>query len=77
MKTDKIAKVADILETAASSGKLPRQLKTQAEFYTACECVKVIAKNGSATFIQSALKDFFTKHGFKVQEEGIGWRVAA
>lgn len=70
----KIKKAFDALECAASSGKLPRPIKTAAAFYAALECLKALANVGTASTVQQEVSDFFSKHGFKVAEEGIGWR---
>ena len=77
MKTDKIAEVADILETAASSGKLPRLLKTVADFRSACHLLRILRDEGSALCFIDNGKEFFLKQGFKVQKEGINWRISA
>lgn len=75
-KKNKIAKVVDILECAESSDKLPRHLKTLADFNTAWYLVQMIQSNGQAlTFVQN-VKDFFFSHGFKVKKEGINWMIA-
>lgn len=76
-KTNKIERVADILERAASSGKIPRALKTPDNCYYVGECVKRLSAGQSASCIQSEVKDFFQKNGFTVTEEGIGWRIWA
>lgn len=74
---DNIRKAIDILETAASSGKMPRQLKTVADFTCAVHCVKTMLIGETVSTVQSAVAEFFKKHGFIVKAEGIGWNIAA
>ncbi len=71
----KIKKAFDALECASSSGKLPRPIKTSAAFYAALECLKALANVGTSSTVQKEVSDFFSKHGFKVVEDGIGWRL--
>lgn len=72
---DNIRKTIDILETAASSGKMPRPLKTVADFACAVHCVKIIQSGETATTVQSAVAEFFKKQGFRVEALGIGWKI--
>ena len=74
---DNIRKVIDILESAGSSGKMPRQLKTIADFNCAVHCVQTMQGGETASTVQSAVAEFFKKHGFSVKSEGIGWKIAA
>ena len=74
---DNIRKAIDTLETAASSGKMPRQLKTAADFTCAVHCVKTMQSGETASTVQSAVAEFFKKQGFSVEAEGIGWKIVA
>lgn len=75
-KEDKINKVEEIIAESANSGVFPHPLSSVADIQCAADCIKRIKMYDSATFIQSAVKDFFIAHGLNVKEEGIGWRVA-
>lgn len=74
---DNIRKAIDILENAASSGKMPRLLKTATDFTCAVHCVKTMQGGETASTVQSAVAEFFKMHGFIVKSEGIGWKIAA
>ena len=74
---EKIRKAFDAIESASSAGKFPRPLKTQAGVFDAWGCLKLLKNDGSATSVQSEVKDFFASHGFNVTVDGIGWRFSA
>jgi len=74
---DNIRKAIDILENAASSGKMPLPLKTAGDFTCAVYCVKTILNGETASTVQSSVAEFFKKQGFIVNTEGIGWKIAA
>lgn len=74
---EKLTIIMDELNAAAKSGNLPRPLTTTAEVFCVAGCINAMLRGETATFIQSTIRDYFSRHGLQVKEKGIGWEVAA